>query len=325
MSIVSNILGTNAPAAPQTTLPMLTGQPTSNIPSGPVPAVTPDPYGTDSFQPSATYQPAAYRVPTSAPSLIPAAVTGWRAQETMMPAISTRQVASVKEVAVEGAARVSRAAKAAKAAEGASAAEGAATTAKATRAASRAKSVAQAEGATTGTAAATEAGAAEAVQGTKQVRTMKTKVDATPKLTTAGLWGAVKTSALVSGAISLALNGYAVIKGQQTFAQGGSNVVGDVAAGAVGGVGGAVASAFGAPLIAGALGIAGGLPLTALTFGLGLGGYWLADKLFRNTGFFKSLKADVHSLLSGNPSAVQAPVAPSYPVANAYQPLTLQP
>jgi hypothetical protein len=322
MSIVSNILGTNPPA-PQTTLPMLSGQPTSNIPSAPVPAVTPDPYGTDAFQPSATYQPAAYRVPTSAPSLIPAAVTGWRAQETMMPTIATRQVASVKEVAVEGA-RVSRAAKAAEGAS-ASAAEGAAVTAKAGRAASRAKSVAQAEGAATGTAAATEAGAAEAVTGTKQVRTVKTKVDATPKLTTAGLWGAVKTSALVSGAISLALNGYAVIKGQQTVAEGGSNVVGDVAAGAVGGVGGAVASAFGAPLIAGALGIAGGLPLTALTFGLGLGGYWLADKLFRNTGFFKSLKADVHSLLSGNPSAVQAPVAPQYPVANAYQQLPLQP
>ncbi|MFN3429157.1 MAG: hypothetical protein ACK46X_04300 [Candidatus Sericytochromatia bacterium] len=316
MSIVSNILGTNAPASaayPQTTLPVLTGQPTSNIPSGPVPALTPDPYGADAFQPSATYQPAAYRVPTASPSLIPAAVTGWRAQETMMPAISTRQVASIKEVAVEGAKVSTRAA------------EGAATTARAGRAASRAKSVAQAEGAATGTAAATEAGAAEAVTGTKQVRTMKTKVDATPKLTTAGLWGAVKTSALVSGAISLALNGYAVIKGQQTFAQGGSNVVGDVAAGAVGGVGGAVASAFGAPLIAGALGIAGGLPLTALTFGLGLGGYWLADKLFRNTGFFKSLKADVHSLLSGNPSAVQAPLAPQYPAANAYQTLPLQP
>jgi hypothetical protein len=323
MSIVSNILGANTPA-PQTTLPMLSGQPTSNIPSGPVPAVMPDAYGTDAFQPSANYQPAAYRVPTSAPSLIPAAVTGWRAQETMMPAIATRQVASVKEVAVEGASRVSRAAKAAEGAS-ASAAEGAAVTAKAGRAASRVKSVAQAEGAATGTAAATEAGAAEAVSSTKQVRTMKTKVDATPKLTTAGLWGAVKTSALVSGAISLALNGYAVIKGQQTVAEGGSNVVGDVAAGAVGGVGGAVASAFGAPLIAGALGIAGGLPLTALTFGLGLGGYWLADKLFRNTGFFKSLKADVHSLLSGNPSAVQAPVAPQYPAANVYQQLPLQP
>jgi hypothetical protein len=154
------------------------------------------------------------------------------------------------------------------------------------------------------------------VQGTKQVKTVKTKVQATPTLTTAGLWGAVKSSALVSGAISLALNGYAVIKGQRTVAEAGSNVVGDVAAGAVGGVGGAVASAFGAPLIAGALGIAGGFPLTALTFGLGLGGYWLADKLFRNTGLFKSLKADVHSLLAGNPGAVQAPV--TAPAANGY-------
>jgi hypothetical protein len=247
-------------------------------------------------------------VPAGTPALLPGAVTAWRAQETMMPTIATRQVAAFKEVPVEAAARASRAARTAQAAEGASAAA-TETAAKAGRTATKAR--------VASTTAAAEAGQ-EIVQGTRQVKTIKTKVQATPTLTTAGLWGAVKSSALVSGAISLALNGYAVIKGQRTVAEAGSNVVGDVAAGAVGGVGGAVASAFGAPLLAGALGIAGGFPLTALTFGLGLGGYWLADKLFRNTGLFKSLKADVHSLLSGNPGAVQAPAAPA---VNGYQAL----
>lgn len=295
MSIVSRLSAANTPPAaiayPETGLPALSGAPTSDVPETPVP----QPYGTD------RYQAAAYRVPAGTPALLPGAVTAWRAQETMMPTIATRQVAAFKDVPVETAARATRAARTAQAAEGASVAA-TETAAKAGRTASKAKAA----------STAAEAGQ-EIVQGTKQVKTVKTKVQATPTLTTAGLWGAVKSSALVSGAISLALNGYAVIKGQRTVAEAGSNVVGDVAAGAVGGVGGAVASAFGAPLLAGALGIAGGFPLTALTFGLGLGGYWLADKLFRNTGLFKSLKADVHSLLSGNPGAVQAPAANGYP------------
>lgn len=299
MSIVSRLTGSSsAPAAmayPQTGLPELSGAPTSDVPETPVP----QPYRTDS------YQPVAYRVPAGTPALVPGAVTAWRAQETMMPTMATRQVAAFKEVPVAAAGRATRAARTAGAAEGAVATE---TAAKAGRTVAKAK--------VAGTAA--EAGQ-EVAQATKQVKTVKTKVQATPTMTTAGLWGAVKSSALVSGAISLALNGYAVIKGQRTVAEAGANVVGDVAAGAVGGVGGAVASAFGAPLIAGALGIAGGLPLTALTFGLGLGGYWLADKLFRNTGLFKSLKADVQSLLSGNPGAVQAPV--TAPATNGFQAL----
>jgi hypothetical protein len=306
MSIVSRLTGSSTASAaiayPQTGLPALSGVPTSDVPE----AAVPQPYGTDS------YQPVAYRVPTGTPALLPGAVTAWRAQETMMPEIATRQVASFKEIPVETAARAGRASRAARTVEAAEGASAAATetAAKAGRTASKAKAV----------STAAEAGQ-EVAQGTQQVKTVKTKVQATPKLTTAGLWGAVKSSALVSGAVSLALNGYAVIKGQRTVAEAGSNVVGDVAAGAVGGVGGAVASAFGAPLIAGALGIAGGFPLTALTFGLGLGGYWLADKLFRNTGLFKSLKADVHSLLAGNPGAVQAPVASTAPAVNGYQAL----
>lgn len=335
MSIINRILGrpdatiqataaTNGyPAYPQ-----LSGVPTSNIPDTTVPATL----GTDA------YQPVSYQVPTSVPTLIPGAVTAWRNQEAMPIDVNTRQVQSIKEVPVETpvraprAPRVARPAPAVDAAEAPVGEETAATTARTasrTRAASKAAVDAEA---TTSTANAAETQVGEEVatttRATKQVKTFKTKVEATPKLTSAGLLGAVKTSALVSGGISLALNGYAMLKGQETFAEGGSNVVGDVAAGAVGGLGGAVVSSFGAPLIASALGIAGGFPLTALTFGLGLGGYWLADKLFRKTSLFQSIKQDVFNLFSGHPGAIRTPAETTgyvptgaVPTANASLPL----
>jgi hypothetical protein len=271
-------------------------------------------------------------------------VTAWRNQEAMPIDVSTRQVASYKEVPVETPVRAprTRAPRAVKAvetelpAEGSVTEETASTTARATRTASRGRAASKAavdaeqmgpaKPGTTSTANAAEAQVGDEVatttRATKQVKTFKTKVDATPKLTSAGLWGAVKTSALVSGGISLALNGYAMLKGQETFAEGGSNVVGDVAAGAVGGVGGAVVSSFGVPLIAGALGIAGGFPLTALSFGLGLGGYWLADKLFRKTSLFQSIKQDVFNLLSGHPGAIRNPAETTGYVPTSYAPTT---
>lgn len=324
MSLINRILGRpdatlQATANGYPAYPQLSGEPTSNIPDAPAPATL----GTDA------YQPVSYQVPTSVPTWIPGAVTAWRNQEAMPIDVSTRQVASVKEVPVETPVRAPRAprvARPAPAPEAPVAEETASTTARtASRSRAASKAALDAETATS-TANAAEAQVGDEVatttRATKQVKTFKTKVEATPKLTSAGLLGAVKTSALVSGGISLALNGYAMLKGQETFAEGGSNVVGDVAAGAVGGLGGAVVSSFGAPLIASALGIAGGFPLTALTFGLGLGGYWLADKLFRKTSLFQSIKQDVFNLFSGHPGAIRTPAETTGYVPTGYAPTT---
>lgn len=112
----------------------------------------------------------------------------------------------------------------------------------------------------------------------------------------ARMWGAVKSSVIVGAIISVATNGYDLMKSRITFAQAGSNVVGDVMGSAVGGLGGAVATSAGTAMLAGVVGT--GFGATLLSIGLGIGGFMLADYLFRQTSFFKNVTAKVHEVLA---------------------------
>jgi hypothetical protein len=130
-------------------------------------------------------------------------------------------------------------------------------------------------------------------------RSMATKAKAGAQgrsLAFGGILSAVKSSVLFNGAISLALNGYKVFKKEQTVSDAGGNVTGDIASAAVGGAAGAAASAAGTALLAGVIGT--GFPLTLVGLGLGIGGYMLADKVFRNTTLFKSLTQGAHDLIA---------------------------
>ncbi|MDB5097824.1 MAG: hypothetical protein JWM80_2245 [Cyanobacteria bacterium RYN_339] len=112
-----------------------------------------------------------------------------------------------------------------------------------------------------------------------------------------GLWAAVKSSVIIGSLISVATNGWELYNKRETGAQAGANVAGDVASSAVGGAGGAVASYIGCGLLE-TFGAGGGL-LTIAGIGLGIGGYFLADKLLRNTTIFKSFQSGVYKLFGG--------------------------
>lgn len=109
--------------------------------------------------------------------------------------------------------------------------------------------------------------------------------------------GAVMSSVLVNGIISAAINGYKVYNKQETTAEAGAYVAGDLASAVVGGAAGGAASAAGTFLLAGILGT--GLPLTIVGMGLGVVGYIVADKMLRQTEIFRKLTTSVHSMLSG--------------------------
>lgn len=112
-----------------------------------------------------------------------------------------------------------------------------------------------------------------------------------------GITSAVKSSVIWGGVISLALNGYKVFKKEQTVSAAGTYVVGDVASAAVGGAAGAVASAIGTPILAGMFGPASIL-VTLGGIGLGIAGYFVADKFFRNTKLFESIHNGAYNTLS---------------------------
>lgn len=112
-----------------------------------------------------------------------------------------------------------------------------------------------------------------------------------------GLGKAIKSSVLWGGAVSLALNGYKVFKKEETFADAGKNVTGDVASAAVGGTAGAVASAIATPMLASAFGPASFL-VTLGGIGVGIGGYMLADHFLRKTAFFQNVTTKAHDLVA---------------------------
>ncbi len=113
---------------------------------------------------------------------------------------------------------------------------------------------------------------------------------------TSRMWGAVKSSVVIGSIISVVMNGYDMAKNRITFAQAGSNVVGDVMSSAVGGLGGAVASSMGTAMLAGIVGT--GFGATLVSLGLGIGGYMLTDYLFRKTNFFQKVTTKVHEVLA---------------------------
>jgi hypothetical protein len=107
---------------------------------------------------------------------------------------------------------------------------------------------------------------------------------------------AVKTSVIVNGLFSLAINGWKVYNKTETVGQAGGEVTGDLMSAVVGGAAGGAASAVGTFALAGILGT--GLPLTLAGIGLGIAGYMLADGVLRKTKFFNDVKAKVTQMLS---------------------------
>lgn len=113
-----------------------------------------------------------------------------------------------------------------------------------------------------------------------------------------GIMGAIKTSVIVNGLFSLAVNGYQVYTKKQTMSQGGANFSGDLMSAVAGGAAGGVASAAGTAILCSAFGMTAGLPLTLIGIGLGIGGYILGDTLLKQTKIYNDVKTKVGQLLA---------------------------
>ncbi len=111
--------------------------------------------------------------------------------------------------------------------------------------------------------------------------------------TTALNWGT--KSAGIQGAMSLVLNGYRAITKKITVAEAGSRVVGDTASGFVGGVAGTAAAAIGTAAL-GMIGLSGGL-LTLGGAAVGMAGFFLGEKFFKESDIYRNLKSKVKSIL----------------------------
>ena len=102
-----------------------------------------------------------------------------------------------------------------------------------------------------------------------------------------GLGKAARSSAIFSAAFSAVENLVQVFRGERTTPRAIGGVIGDTASGVVGGVGSALAS--GAAIAGlGALGLAG-LPLTLAAGAIGIGGFLLFDRFFKNSAIYDKL------------------------------------
>lgn len=108
-----------------------------------------------------------------------------------------------------------------------------------------------------------------------------------------GVLGAAKSSAVIGGAVSVGIHGYKVMQGQESVAEGGANVVGDLVAAAGGGAIGAAASAIGTA----AFGLSG-IPLALVGLGLGMAGYILGEAYMRRTPLFQKVTQSTFAALS---------------------------
>jgi len=106
-------------------------------------------------------------------------------------------------------------------------------------------------------------------------------------------WGT--KSAGIQGAMSLVVNGYRAFTKKISVAEAGSRVVGDTASGFVGGVAGTAAAAIGTAAL-GMIGLSGGL-LTLGGAAVGMAGFFLGEKFFKETDLYKNLKSKVKSVL----------------------------
>jgi hypothetical protein len=109
--------------------------------------------------------------------------------------------------------------------------------------------------------------------------------------------GAIKSSMIFNGLLSLAINGWKLYNKQETTADAGANFAGDMTSAVVGGAAAGVASAAGTFILAGILGT--GLPLTLAGIAIGAAAYFVADNVLRGTNFFNSIKSKVHSMIGG--------------------------
>ena len=113
-----------------------------------------------------------------------------------------------------------------------------------------------------------------------------------------GLLSGAENGALFGGLISAAVNGYEVVTGREQLSQAAGGVTADTAGGAVSGLAGAATSGL-ALAAAGAVGLTAGLPLTLLGVAAGVGGAFLANTLFKNSGLYNDIKNGVTSLFGG--------------------------
>lgn len=110
---------------------------------------------------------------------------------------------------------------------------------------------------------------------------------------TALSWGT--KSAGIQGAMSLVINGYRAITKKISVAEAGSRVVGDTASGFVGGLAGTAAAAIGTAAL-GMFGVTGGL-LTLGGAAVGMAGFFIGEKFFKETELYRNLKSKVKSVL----------------------------
>ena len=113
-----------------------------------------------------------------------------------------------------------------------------------------------------------------------------------------GLLSGAENGALFGGLISVAINGYEVVTGREQLGQAAGGVTADTAGGAVSGLAGAATSGL-ALAAAGAVGLTAGLPLTLLGIAAGVGGAFLANTLFKNSGLYNDIKNGVTRLVGG--------------------------
>lgn len=118
---------------------------------------------------------------------------------------------------------------------------------------------------------------------------------ALPSLLKAG-----RNGGIFAAAVSLVENTWKVFKHERSVAQAGGLIVADTAIGACGGVAAASLSGLGMAAL-GAVGLAG-LPLTIIGGALGIAGYYLVDRLAKNTGIYKQLSDNVSSKLAAMPA-----------------------
>ncbi len=110
---------------------------------------------------------------------------------------------------------------------------------------------------------------------------------------TALSWGT--KSAGIQGAMSLVINGYRAFNKQISVAEAGSRVVGDTASGFVGGLAGTAAAALGTAAL-GMVGVSGGL-LTLGGAAVGMAGFFIGEKFFKESDIYQQLKSKVKSVL----------------------------
>jgi hypothetical protein len=112
-----------------------------------------------------------------------------------------------------------------------------------------------------------------------------------------GMWSALKTALLFKGLSSLVLNGLKVYRQQETLADGGANVAGDLVSAAVGGTAAGLASGLATVMLAGVLGTGFVMMLTSTI--VGAAAFFVVDQLLRDTAIYNNLKATVHTALAG--------------------------